>query len=138
MNVSAEQFVIANIVTNEADQIMEKLGPGFTEHIYEKALMIRLRQNVQSKTNALKISEQVAIPIMFEEQQIGYGIADIFIEDQENKENSIIIELKSKNSSITANDIAQTTAYMRTKNVKIGLILCFANNGNVLKKLLIN
>ena len=59
------------------------LGSGFLEKVYEKALLVELRQR------GLKAECQVAIQVYYKDEVVGEYFADIVVEDQ------VIIELKA-------------------------------------------
>lgn len=119
---SISETLINNIIDN-AEYVMRYLKSGFTEHVYQKALVLKLRELYD-----YIVTEQVVIPIMFERQQIGYGIADVIVQ---HKAVSVIVELKARSASITENDKSQLQAYMRTTGIERGVVLCFSNTNKL-------
>jgi GxxExxY protein len=67
-------------------EVAHELGAGFLESIYEKALMIVLRQK------GLLVEEQVPLTVKFRGVIVGKFFADILVESK------LIIELKSVSS----------------------------------------
>ena len=63
--------------------VYNELGPGFLESIYQRAMVIALRQE------GLTVEEQTAVPVWFRGQQIGDFKADLIV----NK--LILLELKA-------------------------------------------
>ena len=73
-----------------AYQVYKKLGFGFLESIYKKAMMIEL-----SKIN-LKVEQEKPLKVYYDNQEIGEFYIDLFIE------NEIIVELKSVENLLKA------------------------------------
>jgi len=93
--------------------IKEKLGLGFLENVYEKALLVEL-------TNAgFKIEEQKHFDVIYEGQNIGNYVADIVLND------SIIIELKTVDQIIGIHK-AQIINYLKISKYPLGLIINFS------------
>jgi len=63
--------------------VHRELGPGFIESVYEKALVVELRQR------GLNVAKQVEIPVMYKGVQVGKHRLDLLI----NK--TIVVELKA-------------------------------------------
>jgi GxxExxY protein len=105
-----------------AIKVHNRLGPGFVEKIYEKAMTYELRKN------KIKFSEQKEISVRYETIDLGYQRVDFLIEDK------VIVELKCVSE---LNDIhfAQMLSYLKTTNKKVGLILNFATNRLGIKRL---
>jgi GxxExxY protein len=94
--------------------VMNKLGSGFLEKVYENAMVIEL------KKNGLLVESQKSICVMYEGHAIGEYVTDIFVE------NLVIIELKVA-KCIESIHVAQTINYLKACNVHYGLILNFKN-----------
>ena len=104
---------LSNEIIGLAIKVHKELGPGFVESIYEKALAYELR-----KAN-IKMSCQKIIRVDYENIKIGTQRIDIIVEDL------IILELKAV-SEINEIHEAQLLSYLKTANIKLGLILNFA------------
>ena len=70
------------------------MGAGFLESVYEKAVVVALRQK------GLNVKEQVPLAVKFRGQVVGEFFADILLEDK------VIIELKATRG-LTAEHQAQ-------------------------------
>jgi GxxExxY protein len=93
--------------------IKEKLGIGFLEDVYEKALIVEL-------TNAgFKIEEQKYFDVIYDGKNIGNYIADLVLND------SIIIELKTVDQIIGIHK-AQIINYLKISKYPLGLIINFS------------
>ena len=96
-----------------AIKVHKKLGPGFVEKIYEKALSYEL-----SKIS-IKHERQRLIRVVYDEILLGDQRVDLVIEDK------VIIELKAV-SELNNIHQAQMISYLKASNKKVGLILNFA------------
>ena len=94
-------------------KVHKKLGPGFVERIYEKALSYEL-----SKIS-IKHERQRLIRVVYDEILLGDQRVDLVIEDK------VIIELKAV-SELNNIHQAQMISYLKASNKKVGLILNFA------------
>lgn len=96
-----------------AIKVHKRLGPGFVERIYEKALSYEL-----NKAN-INHEAQKLIKIKYDDLLLGDQRVDIMVEDK------IIVESKAVSE---LNDIhqAQMISYLKAADKKVGLILNFA------------
>lgn len=94
-------------------EVHKQLGPGFIESIYENALILELKEK------GLKVTNQVDIPVIYRNQQIGLHRLDLLIDD------TIIVELKAMK---TIDDIhfAVVKSYLKAAGKNHGLIMNFA------------
>ncbi len=92
-----------------------KLGSGFFEKIYEKAMAIELA------TLGLKIDLQKPIHVSYDGQVIGDFIADIVVADE------IIVELKAV-KKLEAIHFAQCLNYLKATGKKLGLVINFGGD----------
>ena len=105
--------VLTESIIDAAFTVSNILGNGFLEKVYENALVLEL------KKKNIEVEQQKAISVYYEGQVVGEYFADLFIE------NSVIVELKVV-SNITKVHEAQLINYLKATDVKIGLILNFA------------
>ena len=94
-------------------QVHKTLGPGFMENIYNKALLIEL------KNNSLKTESEKDIKIFYNEIEIGSHRLDLLVDD------SVIIELKTVEELSKAH-YAQIKSYLHATGIKIGILVNFS------------
>ncbi len=104
-----------------AYQVYKKLGFGFLESVYKKAMMIEL-----SKIN-LKVEQEKPLKVYYDNQEIGEFFIDLFIE------NEIIVELKSVENLLKAHEV-QLVNYLNGMEKEIDLLIKFAPNGVEVKR----
>lgn len=99
-------------VTNAAKLVVNFLGAGLTERIYQNAIEVYLR-----KLNTPFTSEQ-EIPVMFMNENVGNVRADLVING------NLVVELKTTNN-VSSNHTTQCRMYMKLLKIKKGLIINF-------------
>lgn len=92
--------------------VYNKLGYGFLEKVYEKAMMIELQKF------GLSVSNQQPISVYYEDISIGNYYADIIVE------NKVIIELKAVENLIKNHEV-QLVNYLKATEIEVGLLLNF-------------
>ncbi len=102
--------------------IHKKLGPGFAEKIYEKALAYEFAKE------KVQFIEQSVIKVKYDELEIGNQRVDFFIE------NELILEIKSASAIIEIFE-HQLISYLKTTDKKLGLILNFGSKKLGIKRL---
>jgi len=108
-----------------AIEIHKKLGPGFIEKIYERAL------REEFKKGEIRFSSQHEIQIKYGDTSIGGQRLDLLVEGE------IIVELKSV-SEISEIHQAQLISYLKAADKKVGLILNFAKKKLDIKRIVNN
>ena len=103
---------LSHRVINAALEVHTRLGPGFLESLYEKALMIELR-----KRN-IAYECQKSITVKYDGEIIGTHVLDSIIEGQ------IILELKACRAFEKIH-FSQLISYLKATGLKIGLLLNF-------------
>ena len=93
-------------------EVNKVLGHGFPEKVYEKALLVELREQ------GLKVEGQVPIQVDYKGQIVGEYVADLVVEDQ------VIVELKSV-KELNKSHEAQLLNYLKSTGHKIGLLVNF-------------
>jgi GxxExxY protein len=93
---------------------MMNLGSGFLESVYEKALMIEL------KDIGLKADNQKSLDVYYKNQLVGEFKSDIIAEDK------IIIEIKAV-TNLTTQHEAQLINYLKATGIKVGLLVNFGD-----------
>ena len=85
---------------------------------------------IEFKKENIKAQKEVITKVFYDNQQIGYFISDIVID------NKIILELKSIDK-LTAKNEAQVLTYLKVSNKRIGYLLNFGNTYLEYKRLII-
>ncbi|HDL02112.1 MAG TPA: GxxExxY protein [candidate division Zixibacteria bacterium] len=95
-------------------KVYDELGTGFLESVYEKSLMIEL------KDIGLNSINQKSLNVYYKNQLVGDFKADIIVEDK------IIIEIKAV-SKLTVQHEAQLINYLKATDTKVGLLVNFGD-----------
>ena len=101
-----------------ANEVRERLSPGYLEKVYENALMIEL------KDAGIEAKQQVPINIKYKGHNIGDYVIDILVEDK------VIIELKAVTNITTAHE-AQLVNYLTATEIDNGLIINFGSEEKI-------
>lgn len=119
--LNSEYDKMIEYIKESANNIYKCLGPGYKEHIYVSALNIHLHEN-----NCL-FNNEVIVPIIYKNVQLGYERADTIIYNP----CKIILEFKSQNNKLSSKEINQLQKYLKNYNngeFNIGILLNFNNN----------
>ena len=100
------------------------LGHGFLEKVYEKALLVELRQR------GLKAENQVPIKVKYKGTEVGEYFADIVVEGQ------VILELKAVDSLQSIHE-AKLLNYLKATGYKIGLLINFTHPKAEIKRFIL-
>jgi GxxExxY protein len=103
-------------------EVINELGSGFLESVYNNALYFTLKQN------GLHVSKEKTFEILFRGNIIGKYHADLVVEDL------IIVELKAVRALIPEFQ-AQLINYLKASNMPIGLLVNFGNRKLEYKRL---
>ena len=95
-------------------EVMNELGAGFLESVYEKALLLALRQV------GLSVISQHPVKVLFRGQCVGDFYADLFVEEK------VIVELKAV-KAIAPEHQAQIINYLNATGIEVGLLINFGN-----------
>ena len=101
-------------VMNAVFEVHNQLGPGFTENIYERALIVEL----EKRNIAYEVQKE--IEIVYKGQILGKYRLDLVIERK------IVLELKA----VTAlNDLfkQQVYSYLQASKMKLGILINFGS-----------
>ena len=91
-------------------EVINELGSGFVESVYEKALSVAL-------TDAGVAHEmQKPIGVHFRGESVGDFVADILVEDR------VIVELKAAKAIIPEHE-AQVINYLNATGIEVGLLI---------------
>jgi GxxExxY protein len=105
---------ITQAIIGCAFEVINELGAGFLESVYEKALLLALREKGFSA-----ISQHPA-KVMFRGECIGDFYADLFVEGK------VVVELKAVKSIVPEHQ-AQVINYLHATGIEVGLLLNFGN-----------
>ena len=93
-------------------EVMNELGAGFLESVYEKALVIALRESGVSAV------PQAPVKVHFRDQIVGEFFVDILVE------NKVIVELKTV-KKVAPEHLAQTINYLKATKLETALLINF-------------
>jgi len=92
--------------------VHRKMGRGFPEVIYQRALGIELYKN------GINAEREVDLPIFYENEKVGSRRADFFVEKQ------VLVELKAVECLLVAHH-TQIINYLEAFKLPIGLLINF-------------
>jgi GxxExxY protein len=95
-------------------EVARELGAGFLETVYEKALLVALRQK------GIQAQAQTPLLVKFRGVTVGEFFADILVE------NKLIMELKAV-SALRPEHQAQVINYLKATGIEVGLLVNFGN-----------
>ena len=101
--------------------VFNQLGFGFLEIVYRKAMVIDL-----SKAG-LKVEEEKALQVFYDDVVIGNFSADLHVEEQ------IVVELKSVQNLVEGHEV-QLVNYLNGLKKDIGLLINFGPSGVQVKR----
>ena len=110
---------VSEVIIGCAIEVHRNLGPGLLESIYQRALLIEL------KNAGLATESEKVIDVLYKDEIIGQFRIDILVEKQ------IVIELKSVDRHDPVFD-AQLLSYMKLGGYRLGLLINF--NQKLLKE----
>ena len=104
---------LSSSIIGAAIEVHRELGPGLLEGIYERCLILVLKEK------GLFVEQQVSVPIHFRGQFLGSNLRLDLIVDKR-----VIIEVKAV-EFVHESHIAQTLTYLKMTGCKLGLVLNF-------------
>ncbi len=108
-----QQKELTEAIIGCAYRVYNRMGFGFLESVYEKCLILELRNA------GLQALRQYPIQVYYEDQVVGDFVADILVQDV------VILELKSVRSLATAHEV-QLVNYLIATGKEVGLLLNFS------------
>ena len=94
-------------------EVHRRLGPGFLESVYEKALLIEL------KKRGLAVRDQMEVIIGYDGEEVGRHRLDLFVED------TIVVDLKAI-KNLADIHFAVVRSQLKAVGRQHGLLLNFA------------
>ena len=108
-----------------AMEVHRKLGPGYPEYIYHRALVIEF------KLQSVPFEDEYDIRIYYKGEQIGTRRVDFLVEK------IIPVEIKAA-TEISDINIAQAKNYLEAGGVEIGLLINFGGSSLQFKRMINN
>ncbi len=105
--------------------VYNRLGYGFLESVYEKAMLIELRRA------GLKAVRQFPVSVSYRNESVGEFVTDVLVEDK------IILELKTARK-IDKDHEYQLVNYLRATEVEVGLLFNFGRKPEFKRKVFSN
>jgi GxxExxY protein len=102
-------------VLESSFEVINELGAGFLESVYEKALFVSLTQK------GFHIDLQVPLKVKFRDVIVGDFFADMLVEKK------VLVELKAV-SRLTGEHKAQVINYLKATGIEVGLLINFGNS----------
>lgn len=93
--------------------VHNRVGPGYKEEIYEKALFN------ECERQGLPVQRQVPVEVVDLEQQVGMFYLDLLISDQ------VVVEVKAFSHQLTNDELAQVLNYLKASGHAVGLLFNF-------------
>jgi len=101
--------------------VFNKLGFGFLESVYRKAMMIELG------TAGIEVEEERPITVYYDEYVVGKFSADLYVEE------TVVVELKSVQNMVKDHEV-QLVNYLKGTRKNIGLLINFGPSGVEVKR----
>jgi GxxExxY protein len=105
---------ITKVIIGCAFEVINEIGTGFLESVYEKSMIIALREK------GLNAQAQQSLKVLFRKIIVGEFVADIIVE------NKVIIELKAIKALLSEHK-AQVINYLNATGIEVGLLINFGN-----------
>lgn len=106
-------------------KVYNHLGYGFSEKVYENALVIELRKL------ELSTQQQVPIKVYYDGAIVGEYVADLLVDAV------VLVELKAARQ-ICDEHVAQLLNYLKAASIEVGLLLNFGPKAQHLRKIFDN
>ena len=108
-----------------AMEVHRKLGPGYPEYVYHRALIIEF------KLQHVKFDDEYDIKIYYKGEQIAVRRVDFLVEK------IIPVEIKAA-TELSAINIAQAKNYLEAGGIEIGLLINFGSSSLQFKRMINN
>ena len=105
-------------------EVHKKLGLGFIESVYEKALI------EEFSNKGMKIETQKIIDLTYNNKKIGIHRLDLVVEDK------VVVELKTV-ERFSIHHKAQLTSYLKASGYKLGILVNFSKSKVEYRRVLI-
>lgn len=105
---------LTSLILKACFEVANELGVGFLEKVYKNALIIALKES------GCSIEVEKPFEIIFRDQQIGFYIADLVVQEH------VIVEAKCCRALLPQHQ-AQLINYLAISKCPIGLLINFGN-----------
>jgi len=103
-------------------RVHSELGPGFSERIYQNALIIALEDS------GLKCDTEKEFKVLFQNKKVGLLRLDLRVEDQ------VIVEVKALTGFLPEVFKYQLLSYLKVSGLHVGLLVNFGNKSCQVKR----
>jgi GxxExxY protein len=93
--------------------VHNRLGSGFKEEVYEKALEVEINQQ------GMAVVRQHPVSVGYSDEQVALFYLDLFVEGQ------VVVEVKAFSHQLTNDERAQMINYLKATSAPIGLLFNF-------------
>lgn len=100
-------------IIGAAMAVHNKLGPGYKEEIYERALVLELN------SRELEVQTQYPVSVEMDDEQVALFYLDLFVENQ------VVVEIKAFSHPLTNDELAQVINYLKATDAPIALLFNF-------------
>ena len=100
-------------VIGAAMAVHNRIGQGFKEEVYEKALEVELNRL------EIVVQRQYPVPVEYQGEQIALFYLDLYVADQ------VVVEVKALSYLLTDDERAQVINYLKATGAPIGLLFNF-------------
>lgn len=108
-----------------AKDVYRKLGSGFPEVVYDRAMQVGLR------SEKIKYDSQKVVELKYKGHYVGEGYPDLIAYFGSKK---VVVELKAISGEIGASEGQQIKNYMELMGIKQGLLINFQQPGKKTEK----
>lgn len=112
---------VSHRIIGAAYQVFNKLGFGFLESVYKKAMVIELSKS------ELKVAEERPLKVHYDDHVVGDFYVDLLVEDE------IVVELKSVQRLAVEHEV-QLVNYLNGLRKDVGLLINFGPSGVQVKR----
>ena len=105
--------LVTGAILRASFEVMNELGHGFQEAVYQRALSLELNEA------GLALEREAQFPLFYKGNSIGTFIADFVVES------SVIVELKALDAPLQPAHFGQCLNYMRVSQLNAGLLINF-------------
>jgi len=120
-----ENEAVTETIIGSAFEVMNTLGFGFLEKVYENSLKEELL------LRGLHVEQQHLLSVTYKGSEVGFYVADLLVE------RVVIVELKAVNMLIPIHS-AQVINYLKAAHCPTGLLINFGNPRLEIRRLYLN